>query len=166
MRNYRRLNHLLALLAFLVMMLLVPALTFGFQPSMGVSLTYMSGHDHGGSRSRDPGAASVFSVDGEIIGASVYWLHHKVSSDSEGNKTEDSVILAVHLRPRWEATERLHLYPLLGPTFRLDDGEPGMLAGAGFDYWIEDIAVSPYVWTIREMGGNYYGYGLFLRYEF
>ena len=166
MKNYRRLNHLIAILAFMVMMLVVPALTFGADVSGGISYTYMSGHNHGGSTSVDPGVASVITFEEDILGASLYWLNYTSHKDGEGNRTENAYIMAIHLRPKWRVTERFHLYPVVGPTYNLSHDQPGFLAGAGLDYWFEDIALSPMVWYIGETKANYRGVGLFLRYAF
>lgn len=162
---YRRMNHFLAILAFLVMMLVIPALTFGMDASGGLAMTYMSGHDHGGSHSVDPGVATVLMFNEKILGASLYWLHFETKSDSEGNKTEDAYILAVHLSPSFRITDKWRVRPVLGPTLDLE-GRPGVLGGMNLEYWIKDIAVCPGAWYIKEMDRNYRGFGVSLRYAF
>lgn len=166
MQAYHRLNCLLAILAFMVMLLVVPALVFGADASGGVSVVYTSGHSHGGSDSIDPDTGGILSFEEGIVGASLYYLSFTAHKDSEGNRHEEAYILAVHLRPRLKVTDKFHLYPIAGPAMDLSSGNPRALIGAGFDYWFEDIAVSPCVWTIVEQDRDYRGVGLFLRFSF
>jgi hypothetical protein len=172
MKNYRRMNHLLALLAFLVMMLVIPALTFGDQLAVGTS--YASGHTHGGSDGIGKGQGFLASYEQERLGMGfglMYALHRveRHYDDGKLTKTVDSHVLAMYLRPKWKATKEIHPYVLAGGgmDFTETQSNPVAILGVGVDYWITNsIALSPNCYVLTEEKRNYRAIGLSLRYEF
>lgn len=162
---YRNLNIFLALIVFLLMFLIVPAIVWGADVSAGISAVWSTGHDHGGSHSINPGAGSIISAEIEPFGVAFFWLMNPYHKDNGHDTTKNKYLITPYYRPRWALTRSLDIYPMIGPTIDPESANVGILGAAGFDWWVsKDMAVSPMFWAVEETKENYYGVAVHFRY--
>jgi len=168
MGNYRALTALLAILTFLLMFLVVPALTFG--ADLRVGAWYDSPHSDDVGRSLDPSVDFSASVENRWVGLGAFYHSRDAQSVTVLGFAKPSYTFeGWDFRTKW-FWESISIYPILGAGFDTHDGGGfAYVYGAGIDFHMMDKwSVGVQSQHIQRLDSGCYRMklGLSVKYEF